>query len=161
MIKEYLLIPRSRAESLLSSNNDNDKRSITSASPPPPALKKKKVQVGKPSLRHLLHLYTPPSIRGYAESLLTMFENAPGVEWDTSGNLISPVRGENILEIISVLGMPKSSPYRTGRMDIPGLKLLLDTANIPPKFLKNASLKAKLNKGGSRMTLGSSWVTYR
>ena len=160
MIKEYLLIPRSRAESLLSSNNDNDKRSITSTSPPPPA-RKKKVKVGKPSLRHLLHLYTPPSIRDYTESLLTMFENAPGVEWDTSGNLISPVRGENILEIISVLGMPKSSSYRNHRIDIPGLKLLLDTANIPPKFLKNASLKAKLNKGGGRMTLGSSWVTYR
>lgn len=104
----------------------------------------------RPSLNHLIDVkISKESQKDYIKSMLYMMSRSPGVSWDTSGNLLEPIRNFNIINILKTLG---DGSDRTGfpKNDIPLIRMLLHS--VDPSFIRSNKVKKQLLLGGSKFS---------
>ena len=103
----------------------------------------------QPSLLDKVGIFIKPSVQEYAKSMLDYLKSrSDTVSWDEYGNLLSPIRGLNILEIIRALGVQGS---KISELDKQKLKIFLASISLPASYIRNTLFK-KLSLGGTIIT---------
>lgn len=151
---EYCLVPRNLAEKLYQKNHQDDNE-MKGGSPSKKRVKVKprnrcKIPLIKipnrgeymnPDLENLLDLKFPPTSVRYAKALLSLFKNKSHIKWDEMGNLITPIDGYNLVDMIKKMVQEKSLLELN---ELPFYKMLTTTASIPLELIKNNQVRGQL-----------------
>ena len=145
-VKEFCLVPRSLAETSLppklqvkaTSHQElkETPQNVSEASPKSEA---------DTTLDENLKIILKPMEYHYAHLMLSFLRKHPLIRWDSSGNMLSPIRDVNIVDIIRYW-LNRNNNFDSSK--IPDLRMLVKLVNLPPSFVKNPKAKAQLFKGG-------------
>ena len=100
--------------------------------------------------------------------MLSFIKSAPGVSWDSNGNLLEPIRNFNIIDILQKMSSP-SDKIGFEKLDVPFIKMLLHSVGLDSSFIRNSAAKRQLFGGGGGGVGGNpskararkvSWVGY-
>lgn len=137
------------------------KRKIKHTPVNPPALTSVKPQKN-PDLSRFMHIRVSARNIEYVKSMLVLLQRNPLVSWDENGDLLTPITGRNIIEILNVLSENNVKSARRIDSDyLSEIKHLLNITGIHFDFVRNTKVRRQLlHKGGGVWREESSWITY-
>lgn len=101
----------------------------------------------KPPLDNRIDARMKATQRDYVKAFLSLMKHTPGIMWDTTGNLLSPITNFNIIDILQTLS-DTNSKLGFKADDVPFIKMLLHNTNLDPSFIRNTKAKRQLFGGG-------------
>ena len=154
-VREYCLVPKTLADEIIHHKQNEvknrfmreEEEDINKTPLRNPQFSIQRQQ--QPSLLDKVGIFISLSRQEYARSMLEYLKSKSDiVSWDEYGNLLSPIKGLNILEIIRVLGTQGSKISTSDKQKV---KIFLDSISLPSSYIKNTSFK-KLSLGGTIIT---------
>ena len=147
-VKEFCLVPRALAEATLKSSLQVKPTSHQEFKKTPQnvseILPKSEADT---TLDESLKIILKPTEYHYADLMLAFLRKHPLVRWDSSGNMLSPIRNVNIVDIIRYW-LNRNNNFDSNK--ISDLRMMVKLIDLPPSFIKNPKAKAQLFKGGKK-----------
>ena len=147
-VKEFCLVPRALAEATLQRKlqvNPTSQQELKKT--PENALGVLPKSEADTALDEALKIILKPTEYHYANLMLPLLRKHPLIRWDSSGNMLSPIRGVNIVDIIRYW-LNRNNNIDSNK--IPDLRMMVKLIDLPPSFIKNPKAKAQLFKGGKK-----------
>nr|XP_053640390.1 uncharacterized protein LOC128694321 [Cherax quadricarinatus] len=126
----------------------------------PPALTSVKPQK-TPDLSRFMHIRVSARNIEYVKSMLVLLQRNPLVSWDENGDLLTPITGRNIIEILNVLSENNVKSARRNDSDyLTEIKHLLNITGIHFDFVRNTKVRRQLLHKGGGVRRETSWISY-
>ena len=120
----------------------------------------------RPNLDNLVNISAKAATsKEYIKSFLSLLRNTPEISWDASGNLLTPFRNYNIINILKTLSNVGDKKKGLEEKDVPFIRMILHRANLDPSFIRNSKAKKQLMGGAKLLPLAQAqkmrWERYR
>lgn len=141
-IKEFCLVPRSEVEA-------KKKRPISL-----PETKIAQQNVKKESLtsevdtsiEDAVKILFKPSVQQYVDGIISYLRKHPIIRWDDTGNIVTPIQGVNLFDIIH-FWVTQNSNFDSSK--IPDLRMMVKLIGLPKTYVKNTKARKQLFTGGN------------
>lgn len=133
-IKEFCLVPRSDIEA-----KRNPYQPIPQVSLP----HERKTSQNESSIDDAINILLKPTDLQYADGIISYLRKQPIVRWDSSGSILSPVRGMKLVDVIRYLVTPNGT-FDSSK--IPDLRMMLKLVDLPKAYVRNNKAKIHLYK---------------
>ena len=130
-VKEYCLIPKAEYEINKSSSSHQPNLHASAIVTPQPRVEATIVEDNS-SLEDTVKILLNPKDYQYAEGILSFLRKHPLIRWDKSGNMLSPIRDVNIIDIIRYW-VNRNAIFDPDK--ISDLRMMVKLVDIPDSFI--------------------------
>ena len=149
-VKEFCLVPRSQLETKQTPHRTKSqvetKLSSFHRKSPQNALGEALIPEVDTTFDDTAKILVNNADRQYADGILSFLRKHPLIRWDSSGNMMSPITGVNIFDIIR-FWVTRNSSFDSEKIE--DLKMLVKLTGLPKSYIKNPKAKKVLFKGGN------------
>ena len=143
-IKEFCLVPRSDVERKRSSHHLSPQVKVT------PRIHNAEGDSVTPevdtSVENAMKILLTPAEQQYAHGIISYLRKHPIMRWDNNGDLLSPITGVNLFDIIRYW-VNKNSSF--DKRKIPDLRMMVKLIGLPETYIKNGRARKQLFEGGT------------
>lgn len=155
-MKEYCLVPVKIAEKYIQSKNkiptqESTPKAVIPATKPRPIVS----PPSTPNVNSLVKSFMTPATQEFGVSVVNLLRNSPGVSWDDKGNLLAPISGINLIDLLQIMANKKGTFPAAHR---PLIKTLFGLTDLPKDIIKNPSERKRVFGGGAGQFIG--WEAY-
>jgi len=146
-VKEFCLVPRSQVETRLPAYQPRTQVQPALAPQQTNTLQHVSSTPVKddPALDETIKILLRPTEHEYADGILSYLRKHPLIRWDSSGNMMSPIRDVNIIDIIRYW-VNTNANFDASK--IPDLRMMIKLVDLPKSYIRNPKARARLFKGG-------------
>ena len=134
---EYVLVLKQVADSwlkgkIMKENSD----AVTPLHSEPPTITRYRESQSPPNLDHVIDLIVEEKNKGYAKSLVKLFQDNPDVRIDVHGNITSPNIGLNIGDVIQYFITNKAGPFTKEK-----IRVLNSFVKVPEYYIRHKGVR--------------------